>query len=77
MPIRITKKSKQADTTVVEGTAQLVDETASLDEPVVLQECEWKATIEPGQVLWTIDILNGDDLRGHIQAELQRRTKRK
>ncbi|GEM_PF-1862636 len=77
MPIRITKKYKEGDTTVVEGTAQLVDDTASLDEPVVLKECQWKATMAPGQALWDIEIQNGNDLRGFVQAELQRRTKKK
>jgi hypothetical protein len=76
MPIRITKKSRQGNAMVVEGTAQLLDETACLDKPVVLQECQWKASIERGQTLWNIDVLTGDDLRGYIQSELQRRTKR-
>lgn len=77
MPIRITKKTKKTDALVVEGTAQLLDETASIDEPVVLQECQWLATLERGNVLWDIQIQSGDDLRGYIQAELQKRTKRR
>ncbi len=76
MPIRVTKKSREGKALVVEGSAQLLDETASLDKPVVLQECRWRASIEPGKALWSIEILSGDDLRGYIQGELQRRTKR-
>jgi len=77
MPIRITKKSKESSAMIVEGVAELVDDTASLDRPVILKQCTWSARIEPGQHLWTIDILTGDDLRGYIQGELQKRTKRK
>lgn len=77
MPIRITKKSKQGNGLVIEGTAQILDDTMSIDEPVVLKECRWTATIERGQALWAIDIQNGDDLRGFIQNELQKRTKRR
>lgn len=77
MPIRIAKKYRKGNEMIVEGTAQLLDETAISDEPVVLKECQWKATIAAGQVLWTIDIESGDDLRGHIQGELQKRTKRR
>jgi hypothetical protein len=77
MPIRITKKSKQGNGLEVEGTAQLVDDTMSIDEPVVLKECRWTARIERGQSLWNVDIQDGDDLRGYIQAELQKRTKRR
>jgi hypothetical protein len=76
MPIRITKKRKEGNAMLVEGVAQLTDETASLDKPVILKQCQWKAGIAPGQHLWTIEILSGDDLRGYIQAELQKRTKR-
>ena len=77
MPIRIAKKVKKGKEMIVEGTAQLIDETAFEDEPVVLKECQWKATITAGEVLWTIDIESGDDLRGYIQGELQKRTKRR
>ena len=76
MSIRLLKKYKEGKTLVVEGSAQIVDDTALLDEPAVLKECQWKAKMAPGQVLWNIDIQSGDDLRGHIQAELQKRTKR-
>ena len=77
MPIRITKKSKKGGALVVEGTAQLVDDTMSIDEPVVLKECQWSASITPDQALWAINIEDGDDLRGYIQNELQKRTKRR
>ena len=77
MPIRITRKYKEGGATVVEGTAQLLDDTISLDEPVVLQECQWKATMALGQALWDIEIQSGNDLRGYVQTELQRRTKKK
>ena len=77
MPIKITKKSKAGSGFVIEGSAQLIDEMSLSDKPEILKECTWKAIIESGQTLWTIDILSGDDLRGHIQAELQKRTKRK
>ena len=76
MPIRIAKKIREGNTLIVEGTAQLLDETA-LDEPVVLQECLWKAKIDPDKVLWDIEVLEGDDLRGYVQSELQKRTKRR
>jgi hypothetical protein len=76
MPIRISKKVREGMVLMVEGTAQLLDET-TLDAPTVLQECTWQARIEPGRVLWDVDILRGDDLRGYIQAELQKRTKRR
>jgi hypothetical protein len=76
MPIQFKKKKKQGDALVVEGTAQLVDEMSSLDEPEVLKSCSWVATLESGQVLWNIEIVDGDDLRGYIQAELQKRTKK-
>ena len=49
--------------------------SAISDEPVVLKECHFTAMIEPDQVLWSIDIDSGDDLRGYIQDELQKRTK--
>jgi hypothetical protein len=75
MPIRIAKKQREGKSLIVEGTAQLLDE-AALDGPVVLQECCWKAKIEPGKILWDIEVLSGDDLRGYIQGELQKRTKR-
>ena len=75
MPIRITKKERQGKALLVEGSAQLLDE-AALDDPVVLQECCWKAKIEPGKILWDIEVLSGDDLRGYVQSELQKRTKR-
>jgi len=75
MPIRIAKKERQGKAILVEGSAQLLDE-AALDDPVVLQECCWKAKIEPGKILWDIEVLSGDDLRGYIQSELQKRTKR-
>ncbi|MDQ7784695.1 MAG: hypothetical protein RDU20_17570 [Desulfomonilaceae bacterium] len=77
MPIRITKKTRQGSSIIARGTAQLIDEVMSIDEPVVLKECEWKATISGGDMLWTIEIEKGDDLRGYIQAELQKRTKRR
>jgi hypothetical protein len=77
MPIRMTDKRKKGDMLIVEGNAQLLDETKSIDEPVILQQCKWKAMIEPGQKLWSIEILSGDDMRGYIQQELQKRTKRK
>lgn len=76
MPIRIAKKLKEGKTLIVEGTAQLLDETA-LDGPVVLQECQWKAKIDPDKALWDIEVLTGDDLRGYVQNELQKRTKRR
>lgn len=76
MPIRITKKDKKPNALVVEGTAQILDETASLDKPVVLKECSWVGRLERGKVLWDIQIQSGDDLRGYVQAELQKRTKR-
>lgn len=76
MPIRIKKKTRKPDSLVVEGTAQLLDETASLDGPVVLKECVWVGRLEKGKVLWDIQIESGDDLRGYVQAELQKRTKR-
>ncbi len=75
MPIRIKKKTKKPNSLVVEGTAQLLDETA-LDEPVVLKQCAWVGRLERGKVLWDIQIESGDDLRGYVQAELQKRTKR-
>ena len=77
MPIKLTKKSKEGRTMVVEGIAQLVDEMSLSDNPEILKECKWKAHMESAQTLWTIEILEGDDLRGYIQAELQKRTKRK
>lgn len=77
MPIRITKKTRQGSAIVVCGTAQLVDDTMSIDEPMVLKECEWTARISSSDVLWAIEIDKGDDLRGYIQAELQKRTKRR
>lgn len=76
MPIRISKKVREGKVLTVEGTAQLLDET-TLDAPTVLQECTWQAKIEPGRALWDVNILHGDDLRGYIQAELQKRTKRR
>lgn len=77
MPIKITKKSKEGGGFVIEGNAQLIDEMSLSDKPKILKECTWKAHIESGQTLWTIDIISGDDLRGYIQQELQKRTKRK
>lgn len=76
MPVKLLKKRREGPALIVEGTAQLLDEM-SLDEPKVLKECRWEATIESGQILWNIEILSGDDLRGYIQQELQRRTKKK
>ncbi len=77
MPINITKKTRQGSAIIAQGTAQLIDDTMSIDEPVVLKECEWTARISSGDMLWAIDIEKGDDLRGYIQAELQKRTKRR
>jgi hypothetical protein len=77
MPIRITKKTRQGSAIIARGTAQLLDDAMSIDEPVVLKECEWTARISSGDMLWAIDIEEGDDLRGYIQAELQKRTKRR
>ncbi len=77
MPIRITKKTRQGGSLVAQGTAQILDDTISIDEAVVLKECEWTARIATGEALWKIDIESGDDLRGYIQAELQKRTKRR
>ncbi len=77
MPIRITKKSKEGSAWVVEGIAQLLDEMSSPDKPKVLKECQWKASLERGNALWSIRIVKGDDLRGYVQQELQKRTKRR